>query len=69
MRAEHQTRREQRFDERFKGADDNNDGRLSQAEIENAMPRMAKGFAFMDENRDGYLSREELRPMGRMAHR
>ena len=43
----------QRFAER-------GDGKLSRAEVESKMPRMAAHFAFMDEDRDGFLVRADL---------
>ena len=66
MRAEHKVRAEKRRQDRFAATDGNKDGRLSQAEVEVGMPRIAKAFAFLDENRDGYLSAEEARPGGGM---
>lgn len=69
LRAWHQAQRPQRqaemvrrAGERFTAADLNGDGRLSRVEVEEKLPRMAAGFAWMDENRDGFLSREELSP-------
>lgn len=61
-RAERTAKAAERREARFKEIDSNGDARLSRAEVEAGMPRMAKAFAFMDENRDGYLSREELHP-------
>ncbi|MDH5824109.1 EF-hand domain-containing protein [Luteimonas sp. RD2P54] len=69
LRAWHRAQRPQRhaamanrFDERFKAADLNGDGKLSRVEVEEKMPRMAAGYAWMDEDRDGFLSRAELEP-------
>ncbi|MBB1087352.1 EF-hand domain-containing protein [Lysobacter sp. SG-8] len=64
MRAEHEAKREERRQARFAEADGNNDGRLSKAEVDASMPRLAPAFAFMDENRDGYLSASEAEPIG-----
>ncbi len=66
MRAERQARMVERQQQRFARIDGNKDGRLSQAEVEAGMPRLAKAFAFLDEDRDGYLSAAEARPDGGM---
>jgi Ca2+-binding EF-hand superfamily protein len=66
--AEAKARGLERQQARFAEADANKDGRLSQAEVEADMPRIAKAFAFLDENRDGYLSAEEAKPDGGMMH-
>lgn len=68
-RAEFRSRAAERREAKFKQADGNGDGRLSRAEVEAGMPRLAKAFAFMDENRDGYLSRAELEPVGGRGQR
>jgi Ca2+-binding EF-hand superfamily protein len=60
MRPQREAERKARFDERFKTADLNHDGKLGRVEVQEAMPRMADRFAWMDENRDGFLSRAEL---------
>lgn len=60
-RTEMKREREQRAAERFREADRNRDGRLSQDEVAQGMPRVAKAFAFLDDNRDGFLVPGELR--------
>ena len=59
-RAEWQAKHAQRTQQKFVEADADKDGRLSRAEVESGMPRMAKMFAFMDEDRDGYLTQGDL---------
>ncbi len=61
-RAEFMRKADERFDQQFKQADTNSDGRISRAEFETAWPEKAKLFAFLDEDRDGYLSRADLTP-------
>lgn len=53
---------QRRFDERFRAADLNGDGRLSRVEVDEKMPRLSPRFAWMDENADGFLDRSEARP-------
>ena len=59
-RAEWQAKHAERAQQKFVEADADKDGRLSRAEVESGMPRMAKMFAFMDEDRDGYLTQGDL---------
>jgi Ca2+-binding EF-hand superfamily protein len=47
-------------DERFKAADTDGDGRLSKAEAETGMPRLAARFDDLDADKDGALTPEEL---------
>lgn len=44
----------------FSKADANGDGKLSPAEVENAMPYLSGRFASIDTDKDGQLSRAEL---------
>ena len=50
----------QRNAQAFAALDTNHDGKLSKAELEAKMPRLAKSFAFMDEDHDGSLSPTEF---------
>jgi Ca2+-binding EF-hand superfamily protein len=61
----------QRFDAAFKKADTDGDGALSRAEVEKAMPRMAKDFDAIDGNKDGKITQDEIRArmQARMAER
>jgi Ca2+-binding EF-hand superfamily protein len=47
-------------DERWKAADTDGDGKLSLAEAQASMPRMAERFQAIDANKDGYVSRDEM---------
>jgi hypothetical protein len=49
-----------RADERWKTADTDGDGKLSLAEAQASMPRMAEGFNTFDADRDGFVSRDEM---------
>ncbi|HEX4858204.1 MAG TPA: EF-hand domain-containing protein [Usitatibacteraceae bacterium] len=53
--------RAQKMQSRLKAADKDGDGRISKAEADAALPRIAKHFAEIDTNKDGYLTRDELR--------
>ncbi|WP_101925354.1 MULTISPECIES: EF-hand domain-containing protein [Luteimonas] len=59
-RVEREASGTRRFDEQFRAADLNGDGKLSRVEATEKMPRLSERFAWMDENGDGFLSREEL---------
>jgi Ca2+-binding EF-hand superfamily protein len=51
----------QAFDQRFKKADTNGDGKLSKAEADAGMPRIAKNFDTIDANKDGFITPDEIR--------
>jgi EF hand len=53
--------RAQKMHERIKAADKDNDGRISGAEADASLPRIAKRFGDIDANKDGFLTRDELR--------
>ncbi len=55
-RKEHQ----ERADARFKKSDADGNGKLSRAEAEKGMPRLARHFDAIDANKDGQLTRDEL---------
>ena len=48
------------FEQRFKKADTNNDGKLTKAEAEAGMPRVAKNFDAIDANKDGLVTQQEI---------
>ncbi|MBA2239281.1 MAG: EF-hand domain-containing protein [Lysobacter sp.] len=54
--------RQQHAQAKFAAADVDRDGKLSRAEVQAAMPEMAKAFAFLDEDRDGFLRPADLFP-------
>ena len=47
--------------EHFKAADKDGDGRISRAEADASLPRIAKNFDALDTNKDGFLTKDELR--------
>lgn len=51
----------QAFDDRFKKADANGDGKLSKAEADAGMPRVGKNFDAIDANKDGFVTPDEIR--------
>ncbi len=53
--------RAQKMQERFKAADKDNDGKISKAEADASLPRLAKHFADIDTNKDGFITKEEMR--------
>lgn len=55
-----QDRMRQQADKRFAAADVDGDGRISRAEAEAKMPRLAARFEKLDADGDGQLSKEEL---------
>lgn len=62
VRAERAAKHRGKMQQRFAAADIDGDGKLSRAEVEQEMPRMARAFAFMDEDRDGFLRPADLAP-------
>ena len=48
------------FDERFKLADTNKDGKLTLGEAQKGMPRVAARFDQIDANKDGFITKQEL---------
>ncbi len=48
------------FEQRFKRADTDGDGRISRAEAERAMPRLGRHFDRIDADKDGYVTMEEI---------
>jgi hypothetical protein len=49
------------IDQKAKAADKNGDGKLTKAELEAGMPRIAKGFDMMDADRKGYVSLDQIK--------
>lgn len=47
----------------FKAADKDGDGKLTQAEADAGMPRVAKNFGRIDKDKKGYITLEELKAM------
>lgn len=51
----------ERFNERFDKADTDHDGKLTLAEAQAGMPRLAKLFDQIDVKKQGYLTRDDIR--------
>ena len=49
------------IDQKAKAADKNADGKLTKAELEAGMPRIAKGFDMMDADKKGYVTVDQIR--------
>ena len=50
-------------EERFSAADKNADGKLTLAEAQAGMPRIASNFKKIDANNDGFVTIEEIKAM------
>jgi hypothetical protein len=61
QRAHRNTANGERFEAYFHRADSDGDGRLSRAEAEANLPRVAAKFDAIDANHDGFISLEEMR--------
>jgi len=48
------------FEQRFKKADTNGDGKLSKTEAQAGMPRVAKNFDAIDTDKDGFITQAEI---------
>ena len=49
------------IDQKAKAADKNGDGKLTKAELEAGMPRVAKGFDMMDADKKGYVTVDQIK--------
>lgn len=49
------------IDQKAKAADKNGDGKLTKAELEAGMPRIAKGFDMMDADKKGYVTVDQIK--------
>ncbi len=50
-----------RMQEHFKAADKDSDGKISRAEADASLPRVAKNFDALDANKDGFVTTDEMR--------
>lgn len=50
-----------RMEQAFKKADKNSDGKLTKAEAENGMPRVAAHFDRIDKDKKGYITIDDLK--------
>ncbi|HHG5115091.1 EF-hand domain-containing protein [Pseudomonas aeruginosa] len=57
----------QQLEARFKQADANQDGKLTEAEARQGMPRIAKNFSKIDAAGNGYVTLEQLRAFAQQA--
>lgn len=57
--------RQSQFQERFRKADANGDGRLTRDEAQKGMPLVARHFDQIDTNKDGAVTVEELQAAGK----
>lgn len=55
--------RDQEVDERFKKADTNHDGKLTLAEAQEGMPRVARHFSQIDTQNKGYITVTEIKAL------
>jgi Ca2+-binding EF-hand superfamily protein len=53
--------RAQKMQQRLKAADKDQDGKISKAEADASLPRLAKNFPTIDANNDGFITRDEMR--------
>ena len=53
----------QQIEDKFKAADQNNDGQLTLEEAKADMPRVAKAFAKIDKDNKGYVTVELIKAM------
>jgi Ca2+-binding EF-hand superfamily protein len=51
------------IDQKAKAADKNADGKLTKAELEAGMPRIAKGFDMMDADKKGYVTVDQIKTL------
>ena len=51
------------LEERFLAADKNSDGKLTLAEAQKGMPKIAKGFDTIDTDKKGYVTLSEIKAM------
>lgn len=57
----------QQLEARFQQADTDQDGKLTKAEAEKGMPRLAKNFAKIDLSGNGYVTLDQVKAMGAQA--
>lgn len=53
--------RDRQIDERFAAADKNNDGKLTLAEAQVGMPRVAENFDKIDTQKRGYVTLDQIK--------
>ncbi len=57
----------QQLEARFNQADADHDGKLTQAEAERGMPRLAKNFSKIDQAGNGYVTLEQIKAFSQQA--
>ena len=58
-----ETSRDEQIDERFAAADTNHDGKLTLAEAEAGMPRVAANFSKIDADHNGTVTLAEIKAL------
>ena len=57
------TKQNKQLEERFLAADKNSDGKLTLAEAQKGMPKIAKGFDTIDTDKKGYVTLSDIKAM------
>lgn len=63
LSARAETSRDEQIDERFAAADTNHDGKLTLAEAEAGMPRVAANFSKIDADHSGTVTLAEIKAL------
>lgn len=61
--------KEKQLEKHFKAADKDHDGKLTRAEAEAGMPRVAKNFDQIDKDKKGYVTLDDIKQAMQKAQR